>query len=46
MQAELWVEVFDNSNEAIDDTYLLTILELISTIKEDKSTLGLYLGNS
>jgi hypothetical protein len=45
MQAEPWVEVLDGGSEAIDDTYFPTIAELIPTVREDKSTLGLHLGN-
>ena len=49
MQAESLAEVFNssgNGNEAIDDTYFLTVLELIPTIWEDKLTLGLNIGDS
>lgn len=45
MQAGPWVEVLDGGSDAIDDIYFPTIAELVSTIKEDKSTLRLYLGN-
>jgi hypothetical protein len=49
MQAEPLAEVFNssgNGNEAIDDTYFPTVPELISTMWEDKSTLGRNLGDS
>ena len=49
IQVERLVEVFnnsDNGNETIDDTYFPTVPELISTMWEGKSTLGLNLGDS
>jgi hypothetical protein len=47
MQAERLAEVFNgNSKEAMDDTYFPTVPELISTMWEDKSTLGLNIGDS
>jgi hypothetical protein len=49
MQAEHLAEVFNssgNSNEAADDTYFLTVLELISTMWEDKPTFERNLGDS
>jgi hypothetical protein len=49
MQAESLAEVFNssrNGNKVIDDTYFPTVPELISTMWEDKSTLGLNIGDS
>jgi hypothetical protein len=47
MQVERLAEVFNgNSNKAMDDTYFPTVLELISTMWEDKSTLGLNIGHN